>query len=44
MDSSLYSNKLASSAKTIFEKEAVQDPEALMQRAYEDAKGIVGTR
>lgn len=43
VDSSQYSSKLASSAKAIFEKETLQDPEALMQRAYEDARGIVGT-
>jgi hypothetical protein len=44
VDSSQYSNKLSTSAQAIFEKDAVQDPEALMQRAYEESKGIVGTR
>jgi protein phosphatase PTC7 len=43
VDSSAYSNKLSSSAKAIYEKEKIQDPNLLMHRAYIEAKDIVGT-
>jgi protein phosphatase PTC7 len=43
VDSSAYSNKLASSAKALFEKEKIHDATTLMQKAYLEAKDIVGT-
>jgi len=43
VDSSAYSNKLSSSAKVLFEKEKIRDPITLMQRAYLEAKDVIGT-